>query len=274
MPKPAIIAIAVLVVLGAGALVFYKSPSPPEPVFCAQDAKLCPDGSYVGRVGPKCEFTRCPSGGPVSLEARIGEEAMGLGVRVIPLEVLEDSRCPVDVVCIWAGTVRVRARLISGLGEALQEFILGESITTEAERVTLTEVYPPPKAGVKIKSSEYVFRFEIAKRDATGAQNKSGIRGTALLGPTCPVERIPPDPACAPKLYQTKLVATTPDGARVIKEFSSDAKGTFSVDLLPGDYAIRSAVAANVWPYCSSETITVKANAYASATVHCDTGIR
>lgn len=31
-----------------------------ENIFCTQDAKLCPDGSYVGRSGPKCEFTPCP----------------------------------------------------------------------------------------------------------------------------------------------------------------------------------------------------------------------
>ena len=27
---------------------------------CTQDAKLCPDGSYVSRKGPNCEFTTCP----------------------------------------------------------------------------------------------------------------------------------------------------------------------------------------------------------------------
>jgi hypothetical protein len=32
-----------------------------EIVFCTQDAKLCPDGSYVGREGPNCEFAACPS---------------------------------------------------------------------------------------------------------------------------------------------------------------------------------------------------------------------
>jgi len=30
------------------------------PVACTADAKLCPDGSYVGRVSPSCEFTPCP----------------------------------------------------------------------------------------------------------------------------------------------------------------------------------------------------------------------
>jgi translocator protein len=31
-----------------------------ETVFCTQDAKLCPDGSYVGRSGPDCAFDVCP----------------------------------------------------------------------------------------------------------------------------------------------------------------------------------------------------------------------
>ncbi len=30
------------------------------PVACTMDAKLCPDGSYVGRVAPNCEFALCP----------------------------------------------------------------------------------------------------------------------------------------------------------------------------------------------------------------------
>ncbi|NIO22617.1 MAG: hypothetical protein GTN38_01135 [Candidatus Aenigmarchaeota archaeon] len=31
-----------------------------EPVACTQDAKLCPDGTYVSRVPPDCEFAPCP----------------------------------------------------------------------------------------------------------------------------------------------------------------------------------------------------------------------
>ena len=32
-----------------------------DSVFCTADAKLCPDGSYVGRTGPNCEFAECPT---------------------------------------------------------------------------------------------------------------------------------------------------------------------------------------------------------------------
>lgn len=33
---------------------------PPEPVACTMDAKICPDGSAVGRVPPSCNFAPCP----------------------------------------------------------------------------------------------------------------------------------------------------------------------------------------------------------------------
>jgi hypothetical protein len=32
-----------------------------QPIACAMDAKLCPDGSAVGRFGQNCEFAPCPT---------------------------------------------------------------------------------------------------------------------------------------------------------------------------------------------------------------------
>ena len=88
-----------------------------------------------------------------------------------------------------------------------------------------------------------------------------GIFGTVLVGPTCPVVENPPDPKCADKPYQTRLVVTTPDDSRVIKRFSSDASGMFRLKLAPGQYAIRSEASAGSLPYClRSETIQVAAN--------------
>jgi len=31
-----------------------------DQIVCTMDAKMCPDGSYVGRIGPNCDFTECP----------------------------------------------------------------------------------------------------------------------------------------------------------------------------------------------------------------------
>jgi len=37
-----------------------RSESEPEGVACTLDAKICSDGSSVGRSGPQCEFDPCP----------------------------------------------------------------------------------------------------------------------------------------------------------------------------------------------------------------------
>ncbi|MEZ0262310.1 MAG: hypothetical protein ACAH80_14995 [Alphaproteobacteria bacterium] len=33
-----------------------------RPIACTMEAKMCPDGSYVSRTGPNCEFAPCPGG--------------------------------------------------------------------------------------------------------------------------------------------------------------------------------------------------------------------
>lgn len=52
------------VILTIGASIIYSMAKQPsfgiEPVACTLEAKLCPDGSYVGRTGPNCEFAACP----------------------------------------------------------------------------------------------------------------------------------------------------------------------------------------------------------------------
>ena len=56
-----------LVIIIAGVLIaaitvfYFQGFKAEEPIFCTQEAKLCPDGSYVGRTGPNCEFAQCPA---------------------------------------------------------------------------------------------------------------------------------------------------------------------------------------------------------------------
>ena len=142
------------------------------PIACTMEAKLCSDGSYVGRTGPYCEFSPCPSN------------------------------------------------------------------------------IPP-------------------------TSSTSGIVGNVLLGPTCPVERNPPDPQCADRPYQTILTVTNSDGTKIITQFSSDSFGNFKINLSAGEYLIKSSNAQSMLPRCSSNgVIVVQAGFYTNATVSCDTGIR
>lgn len=47
------------------------NPTPaPEPIACTMDAMMCPDGSYVGRSGPNCQFV-CPNTDSDTLSGKI-----------------------------------------------------------------------------------------------------------------------------------------------------------------------------------------------------------
>src|SRR3989338_378405 len=64
----AAVLITVIIILTAmlavGGYVIYQKlateKNKPNQTACTQEAKLCPDGSYVGRTGPNCEFATCP----------------------------------------------------------------------------------------------------------------------------------------------------------------------------------------------------------------------
>jgi Immunoglobulin-like domain of bacterial spore germination len=72
-----------------------------EPVACTMDAMMCPDGSYVGRTGPKCEFV-CPAAPevPADVAAEIAAKAdlitlstpLPNGVVMSPLTVAGSAR--------------------------------------------------------------------------------------------------------------------------------------------------------------------------------------
>jgi len=79
-PKPnkKLVAIAitififVLAAIGAGAYWWQASKLPSQRA-CTMEAKLCPDGSYVGRAGPNCEFAACSSGGEEACKNLCGD---------------------------------------------------------------------------------------------------------------------------------------------------------------------------------------------------------
>lgn len=57
---PIIIAIVTLLIIGGGVYLYNSNQKIyDDVVFCTMDAMECPDGSWVGRTGPNCEFV-CP----------------------------------------------------------------------------------------------------------------------------------------------------------------------------------------------------------------------
>ncbi len=58
---PIILIIFALIILAMGGGFLYLSLRHAPPLSaCTMEAKQCPDGTYVGRVGPNCEFAPCP----------------------------------------------------------------------------------------------------------------------------------------------------------------------------------------------------------------------
>lgn len=49
-------------------LVWLNFSNKPRQTICTMEAKICPDGSVVGRSEPNCEFAQCPSKSPETSE--------------------------------------------------------------------------------------------------------------------------------------------------------------------------------------------------------------
>lgn len=140
-----------------------KGSQEPIAVACPTDAMICPDGTSVGRTGPKCEFAACPqvlgeTVATTTLAIGQSDEVAGMQLKVVSL--VEDSRCPSDVQCIQAGTVRVKVS-VSGSEYTLT---LNKPEVIGALSVTLVDVTPHDKKSTQtIKSEDYRFTFTIAQ---------------------------------------------------------------------------------------------------------------
>lgn len=271
----------------------------PGPVACTTEAKLCPDGSAVGRTGPNCEFAACPAANATSTLA-VGESATINGTTVKVLSLVGDSRCPADVQCIQAGTVRV---LIS-VNTSSSEFTLtlGQPQVVGDATITLSAVIPAQKyAKQTLQPSDYRFTFTVVPKvgpvactmeaklcpdgsyvGRTGPNCEftpcptvynSGVRGTVMLGPTCPVMRDPPDPQCADKPYATAITVYKTGSNAPFIIGNSDATGAFQFSLPPGSYTLVASGGTTL-PRCSDTSVAVVPNEYTTTTISCDTGIR
>lgn len=90
----------------------------------------------------------------------IGEIASGI-VTVKPLALVEDSRCPADVQCFWAGRVVIRAQLWPQREARDVTLTLGEPHDAgNGFVITLSAVEPEPRSDREISPDGYRFRFE------------------------------------------------------------------------------------------------------------------
>lgn len=105
-------------------------------------------------------------------------------------------------------------------------------------------------------------------------QPPSGIRGSVLLGPTCPnPPSVGPEgqvPCLTP--YAAELVVLDSEG-KVITRVTSGADGTFQVDVPPGEYVVTPATN-DSYPIAQPVSVQVVPGNYAEVQINYDTGIR
>lgn len=103
---------------------------------------------------------------------RLGQ-TLDLGrLRVTPLRVIEDSRCPVQVSCVWAGRLRLLARIQSGHHRHNQELTLGVPATVAGGKLELLSAVPRPSRQGAAAPGAYRFglRFRADARPAPRLQ--------------------------------------------------------------------------------------------------------
>lgn len=121
---------------------------------------------YAPSLLVACAVTGCASLSPVperaladGTPARFGETVAAGGVRVTPLALVEDSRCPHDVQCVWAGRVRIAVRLSDGGRDPNREVTLGEPVPVRQGTLTLAQVIPERRVDTPIAPADYRFIF-------------------------------------------------------------------------------------------------------------------
>lgn len=83
------------------------------------------------------------------------------GLKVEFVRVLEDSRCPSDATCVWAGEVKVE---LSTQPEAVRhEIVAGQQATVGELKVTVVQIQPERISTREIAPEEYRVTLKVER---------------------------------------------------------------------------------------------------------------
>ena len=97
-----------------------------------------------------------------STEVRLGQRVNLGGPRVTPLRVLEDSRCPMEARCIWAGRVRLEVRIELGSGTTVRELASDKPLQIADGQLELLGTMPPTSTQRTIAPGDYRFALKFS----------------------------------------------------------------------------------------------------------------
>lgn len=99
--------------------------------------------------------TATPVEGPVAL----GQTAYVGGPTVRPVALVEDSRCPTDVACVWAGRLVVRVVVTTGRGTRTLDLTQGMPVPVADGTLELLSAMPDRRTQAPIDPGDYRFTF-------------------------------------------------------------------------------------------------------------------
>jgi hypothetical protein len=80
---------------------------------------------------------------------------------------VEDSRCPADANCIWAGNAKVTIRVTNRRGQSrtfdLNTNLAGKSASFDGFEIKLGNVSPYPRSNIRINRNGYTASFTVTK---------------------------------------------------------------------------------------------------------------
>ena len=82
------------------------------------------------------------------------------------VELVEDSRCPVDTNCIWGGNAKIKVRVAkNGRSHDLTLDTNGpnQAVTAEGYSIKLVALTPAPRSNIRINRNGYVATLEAVK---------------------------------------------------------------------------------------------------------------
>lgn len=129
-----------------------------EPTACTMDAKLCSDGSYVGRSGPKCEFSACPKEDLIRVFSPIANEEISS-----PLAISGEARG------LWFFEASFPVILVDWDGK-----IIAQGIAT-AQNEWMTENFVPFKAELEFEKPKFIGDFSKHGALIFRKDNPSGL---------------------------------------------------------------------------------------------------
>ena len=115
-------------------------------------------------------LTCCATSHGQSVTARVGEEVtLGIGstvtldraLQIHVASVSEDSRCPSDATCVWAGQLKFLLSVTSNGKSSTLELMESEPQTVDSYRLHFVRALPAARAKAKIPADEYRLTLRV-----------------------------------------------------------------------------------------------------------------